>query len=255
MYYDKQTDILYDGEYAMEGFLGKLKDTIATIIEKLIHKIIDLARFISKKKSIEIDDTQFKELKQSCGIKSKNISEFNSVLKKLHSEAQDIKKRIDTEKDESKLSECKEELSTLSKKISLLTKILYSNKSSKDDNEKPQGVKSNGKDDELLTDAFHKALSSGNVRSMRIMMKDALLLDPSFHLFNAMMKEAKGMNGLFDKHDDRELILDKNKWNDDYMNISMVRIVGNFSHERLHNLMAVVQYLRPGKKYTLKGGK
>lgn len=247
MYYDKQTDMLYDGELAMEGILGNIKDTVVKIIEKLIHKIIDLARFISKKKSIDLNDDMFEELKKTCGIKSKNISEFKSVLKTLHSDGLKIRKKLFAETDKDKIAGYKEEVNALGKKIIALNKALYSTKSSKDDYEKHREGK-----DELLTGAFYKTLSSGNVRRMRIMMKDALLMDPSLHLFNVMMKEAKGMNGLFDKHDGRELILDKNKWNDDYMNISMVRIVGNFSHERLHNLMAVVQYLRPGIKDTPK---
>ena len=82
------------------------------------------------------------------------------------------------------------------------------------------------------------------------MMKDSLLVDPTFELFHMMEKATASMVGLYDEHDGEELIEDRNQWDVDYMNRVMVRVVSNFSHERLDHLKEVVRYLRPVTKNT-----
>ena len=73
-----------------------------------------------------------------------------------------------------------------------------------------------------LTNAFYEAVQSGNVRRVRIMMQDSLLIDPTFAEFNAMEKAASSMKGLYDKHDGKEFIEDRTLWNDEYMDKVMV---------------------------------
>lgn len=99
-----------------------------------------------------------------------------------------------------------------------------------------------------LTSAFYEAVNSGNVRRVRIMMQDSLLIDPTFVEFNAMEKAAKSMVGLYDVHDGKEFINDRSFWTDEYMDKVMVKVVSNFSHERLDHLKEVVRYLRPVTK-------
>lgn len=99
-----------------------------------------------------------------------------------------------------------------------------------------------------LTNAFYEAVQSGNVRRVRIMMQDSLLVDPTFAEFNAMERVASSMAGLYDEHDGNELIEDRNLWNDDYMDKVMVKVLSNFSHERIDHLKEVVRYLRPVAK-------
>ena len=99
-----------------------------------------------------------------------------------------------------------------------------------------------------LTNAFYEAVKSGNVSRVRIMMKNSLLVDTTFRDFNAMEKEASSMVGLYDEHDGKELIDDRSQWNDDYMDKMMVKVMSNFSHERLEHLKDVVRYLRPVEK-------
>ena len=77
------------------------------------------------------------------------------------------------------------------------------------------------------------------------MMKDSLLVDPTFEQFHDMEKIASSMIGLYDEHDGEELIEDRNQWNDNYMDRVMVDVIFNFSHERLEHLKEVVRYLRP----------
>lgn len=99
-----------------------------------------------------------------------------------------------------------------------------------------------------LTKAFYEAVKSGNVRRVRIMMQDSLLVDPTFTEFNAMEKATESMKGLYDEHDGKEFIEDRNLWNDEYMDKVMVKVLSNFSHERIDHLKDVVRYLRPVTK-------
>lgn len=96
-----------------------------------------------------------------------------------------------------------------------------------------------------LPEAFYEAVNNGDILSVRIMMKNSLLFERTFVEFSEMEKEASKMNGLYDVHDGRELITDKSKWDDNYMNLLMVQVTKNFSHERLNHLKEVVRYLRP----------
>lgn len=97
-----------------------------------------------------------------------------------------------------------------------------------------------------LTDAFYDAVKTNKKLRVRIMMKDSLLVDPSFKQFATMESVANSsIKDLYDKHDGDKFITDKSKWDDDYMNKLMVQIVNNFSHERINHLKDVVRYLRP----------
>lgn len=99
-----------------------------------------------------------------------------------------------------------------------------------------------------LTNAFYEAVNSGNVRRVRIMMKNSLLVDPTFDEFYEMEKAASSMAGLYDEYDGKEFIEDKSQWNDDYMDKIMVKVLSNFSHERIEHIKDVVRYLRPVSK-------
>ena len=97
-----------------------------------------------------------------------------------------------------------------------------------------------------ITDAFRKAVSAGDIRYIRIMMKDSLLGDVTFNEFDEMDKLARTVPGLYDdEHDGRGFEEDRSKWNDGYMNTLMVEVIDNFSIERVEHLKDVVRYLRP----------
>lgn len=96
-----------------------------------------------------------------------------------------------------------------------------------------------------LTNVFKKAVEDNSVRKIRIMMKDSMLVDPSFEEFNEMVQAASSVEGLYDEHDGKELIENQSEWDDAYMSRLMVQVVGNFSHERLEHLKKVVRYLVP----------
>ena len=102
-----------------------------------------------------------------------------------------------------------------------------------------------------MTNAFFDAINAENITRIRIMMKNSLLVDPSFKEFQEMEKAAAKVNGLYDVHDGSIFISDSLEWNDDYMNEQMVQVVDNFSHERIEHLKDVIRVLRP-VKYTAK---
>ena len=99
-----------------------------------------------------------------------------------------------------------------------------------------------------LTNVFKEAVAEGNVRKIRIMLKDSLLVDPTFARFNEMEKVASSVEGLYDEHDGRNFIANSEEWDDAYMDKIMVQVVGNFSHERISHLKDVVRKLRPVPK-------
>lgn len=96
-----------------------------------------------------------------------------------------------------------------------------------------------------VTDSFLEEVSEGDVLGIRIIMKNSLLVDPSFKDFDEREKLAKDVIGLYDEHDGAELDYDKSNWSEDYMNMLMVEVVGNFSHERIDHLKQLVSFLFP----------
>jgi len=101
-----------------------------------------------------------------------------------------------------------------------------------------------------LTGAFYEAIQSGNVVRVRIMMKNSLLSDPSFAEFAEMERAAASMSGLYDQYDGGELISDKSQWTNSYMDKLMVKLMSNFSPERISHLKEVVRYLVPVPERT-----
>lgn len=101
-----------------------------------------------------------------------------------------------------------------------------------------------------LTGAFYEAMQSGNVVRVRIMMKNSLLSDPSFAEFSEMERAAASMAGLYDQYDGGELISDKSQWTNSYMDKLMVKLISNFSPERINHLKEVVRYLVPVPERT-----
>lgn len=83
--------------------------------------------------------------------------------------------------------------------------------------------------------AVNKAVDSGKLLRVHIMLKDAILLDlGNPGIFNSREAYAKEkLPNLYDEHDGEELKLNKNDWSKDYFNQQMVILVTNFSKERV----------------------
>lgn len=96
-----------------------------------------------------------------------------------------------------------------------------------------------------LSNAFYEAVEKKQVRKIRIMLEDSLLVDPTFERFKEMERVAASVEGLYDVHDGIAIEENPKLWDDDYMSKIMVQVVSNFSHERVEHLMRVVRKLRP----------
>lgn len=96
-----------------------------------------------------------------------------------------------------------------------------------------------------ITQVFTEAVAAGDVRKIRIMMKDSLLVDLTFRDFDEMSRLAADVPGLYDTHDGKELVSDQSAWDDNYMDRQMVEVMWNFSRERLNHLKQVIRFLRP----------
>ena len=53
----------------------------------------------------------------------------------------------------------------------------------------------------VITDAFKRAVDTKNLLGVRIMLKDGLLVDPTFELAKANLEYAKKLDDLFVPHD------------------------------------------------------
>lgn len=99
-----------------------------------------------------------------------------------------------------------------------------------------------------LTEEFDKAITVKNTRMIRIMLKDSLVVDPTFEEFNKMVSIAENnLNDLYDEHDGEKLNFDSSSWTKDYMNEQMVQVVYNFSKERLNLLKSICKNMYKGR--------
>lgn len=94
-----------------------------------------------------------------------------------------------------------------------------------------------------ISNEFMEAVNAGKTTRVRIMLKDALLLDPTCKKFNEMFSYANDkMSDLVVEHDG-EAFKDSLEWDEDYLNEEMVAVVSNFSRERIDLLKRMVQKL------------
>jgi hypothetical protein len=96
-----------------------------------------------------------------------------------------------------------------------------------------------------LSNAFKEAVDQENVDRIRIMLKESLIVDPSFVEFDAKQELAKKVKGIYEPHDGRKFNNDKSTWDVDYMNTLMSQLVFNFSTNRVNHLKDVVRKLYP----------
>ena len=101
-----------------------------------------------------------------------------------------------------------------------------------------------------LTNKFFEAVDEKNINMLRIMMKNSLLIDLSFKQFNEMSKYVKNIEGMYDEHDDKQCPFeeDKSKWDKNYMNKQMTRVVNNFSKKRIEHIKKVITYVYSNEK-------
>lgn len=93
----------------------------------------------------------------------------------------------------------------------------------------------------MLSPEFSSAVKSGNLLRARIMLKDSMIVDPTFFQFNEMLAYAKReLPDFLEPYDNEILENDKSKWTTDVMNTELVEIVNNFSDVRINHLKEVI---------------
>ena len=95
-----------------------------------------------------------------------------------------------------------------------------------------------------LSETFRKALEQKDIRMVRIIIKDSLVVDPTFTEMEEMLREAaRAQLDLYDPHNGEELNRNREQWNKAYMDSQMTTLLRNFSRERLDLLKEICAVL------------
>lgn len=98
-----------------------------------------------------------------------------------------------------------------------------------------------------ISKEFVDAVDSDDLLSVRLLMKNSLILDPSGASFSEMQDYANGrMSDLFAEHDG-EIFKQQDEWDKNYFNEQTVKVVNNFSKERVDLLKSIVKRLYSDK--------
>lgn len=96
----------------------------------------------------------------------------------------------------------------------------------------------------MVSQEFSEAVENGKIVRVRIMLKDSMLVDPTTRQFDALFNYAsEKLGNLYDEHDGETLKYEVSLWNESYLNGQMVKVVNNFSKERIELLKNMVKYL------------
>ena len=102
-----------------------------------------------------------------------------------------------------------------------------------------------------ITTEFKKAVLEQDKISVRIMLKDILLIDPTLKKFDEMILYAENhIVDLYDVHDGEVLNLNPDSWTEDYFIEQKVNVVTNFSKERIELLKKIVTRLYATEYHT-----
>lgn len=93
-----------------------------------------------------------------------------------------------------------------------------------------------------LTSEFKNAVNSKKLLRVRIMLKDSLLVDKRFNLFEEMRTyaESRGLHIWMEKTEDIEVV-SKAEWNRDLMNLELTRLVNDFTKERVAYCQRIIE--------------
>ena len=94
-----------------------------------------------------------------------------------------------------------------------------------------------------ITQEFRQAVVEENILRIKIMLKDSLLVDPTFNQFNEMLhivEQSRIDLWVDDSEDDVELPENQLDWTEEYLNMTLVGLVNCFSKKRVNCLKAVI---------------
>lgn len=97
----------------------------------------------------------------------------------------------------------------------------------------------------MIDSEFKNAVDSNNIGLVRIMLKDSLMIDPTGKFFDELFNYAQDRlgNELLEKYDGENLIYDKNLWNKKFFNQEMIKLIDNFSIERINFLKEICKFI------------
>ena len=96
-----------------------------------------------------------------------------------------------------------------------------------------------------LTKEFVDAVSQGKLLRVRIMLKDSLLVDTSFELFNEMLRYTEPrLKELWVSDEEDEDVFSQSP---DELNLILVGLVTRFSKRRVKHLMGMISTMYPSK--------
>lgn len=108
----------------------------------------------------------------------------------------------------------------------------------------------------MLSNEFKTAVLDGDVLSVRIMIKDSILLDTSGKMTDEMLRYAEeNQLKILEGYDGGELVLEPEKWNRDVLDLGLVELMGNFSRLRIEKLKEMAKKLYPQTTTTKPTGK
>lgn len=94
----------------------------------------------------------------------------------------------------------------------------------------------------MIPAEFQTAVKSKNLLRTRIMLKDAMLFDLTMENFRERYKYAKShLPNLMVKHDGEKLDSNRDNWTKELLGIELVRLINNFSQERLDYVEQMLQ--------------
>lgn len=94
-----------------------------------------------------------------------------------------------------------------------------------------------------ISKEYVESVDNKDLLSVRLLLKNSLILDPSGKSFSEMLNYAnEKLPDLFVDHDG-ESFKNKSEWDKDYFNEQTVKVVNNFSVERVELLKRIVREL------------
>ena len=108
----------------------------------------------------------------------------------------------------------------------------------------------------MVSSEFKLAVANNDILLTRIMLKDALILDPTFEKFDEMMVHVRrNIPDILVPFDGDYLENDRNKWDIDVMNRELVQLLDNFSEIRIKHLKQVVSVVLAQKAQQIRNNR
>lgn len=97
----------------------------------------------------------------------------------------------------------------------------------------------------MVSQEFRSAVEERNLLRTRIMLKDSLVIDPSFNQFNELLAYARmRLPDIVEPFDGELLENNSSMWNSAEMDRQLVKLVNNFSEKRIQYVKAIVSKVR-----------